>query len=104
MGSVLNRVPRRPVTVFVSAAALYLVVGVLLTSQGFFLGDALSRLQSAQSVLFSRSPTLVDIGFVFTPLTTLCALPLVALDPWIPAMTDLALAGVIVSALFSADE
>lgn len=102
MGSVLNRVPRRPVTVFGLAAALYLVVGVLLTSHGFFLGDALSRLQSAQSVLFSRSPALVDIGFVFTPLTTLCALPLVALDPWIPAMTDRALAGVIVSALFSA--
>ncbi|CAM5346061.1 hypothetical protein CVAR21S_00649 [Corynebacterium variabile] len=98
MGSIL----KRPATVFGLASLFYLCAGVLLTGRGFYLGDSLSRLQSAQSVLFSRSPALVDIGFVFTPLNTLCELPLVALDHWIPAMTDRALAAVTVSALFTA--
>lgn len=98
----MSGILKRPVTVFGLASLLYLCVGTVLTGRGFFLGDALSRLQSAQSVLFSRTPALVDIGFVFTPLNTLCSLPLVALDPWIPAMTDRAYAGVIVSALFTA--
>ncbi len=98
----MSGILKRPVTVFGLASLFYLCVGTVLTGRGYFLGDALSRLQSAQSVLFSRTPALVDIGFVFTPLNTLCSLPLVALDPWIPAMTDRAYAGVIVSALFTA--
>lgn len=102
MGSVLKKVLTRPSAVFGLASLLYLCAGILLTGRGIYLGDALSRLQSAQAVLFSRSPALVDIGFVFTPLSTLCELPLIALDRWIPAMTDRALAGVVVSALFTA--
>lgn len=98
----MTRQTKISLTVFSVAFLIYLAIGVLLAYRGIFLGDALSRLQSAQSVLFSRSPGLVDIGFVFTPLSTVSALPFVALSPWIPAMTDRALAGVIVSALFTA--
>lgn len=100
---VLPRTPAREgLSVFAAAAVLYLVAGVVLAWQGIFFGDALSRLQAAESVLFSRSPQLVNIGFVFTPLSTVSELPLVALSPWIPAMTSWALAGAIVSALFMA--
>ena len=88
--------------VFTAAAVVYLVAGTVAAFDGVFFGDALSRVQSAAAVLFSRTPALVDIGFVFTPLSTLLELPLVALTPWIPAMSDRALAGVIVSALFMA--
>lgn len=88
--------------VFTAAAVVYLVAGTVVAFDGVFFGDALSRVQSAAAVLFSRTPALVDIGFVFTPLSTLLELPLVALTPWIPAMSDRALAGVIVSALFMA--
>lgn len=84
------------------AAALYLTVGIVLSAQGIFFGDALSRLQTAESVFFSDRPALANIGFVFTPLTTLAELPLTVLSPLLPALTASALAATAVSALFMA--
>ncbi|WP_165857961.1 glycosyltransferase family 39 protein [Corynebacterium alimapuense] len=71
-------------------------------SMKFFLGDSLGRVQEAQSVLFGRDPSLSAMGFVFTPLSTLAEIPLVAATPLIPEMTRYALAAVVVSALFMA--
>ncbi|WP_067655343.1 glycosyltransferase family 39 protein [Nocardia harenae] len=88
---------------FAGAALVYLVLGWLLAVRyGYLMGDALSRVQAVQAVLFSRDPHLAAIGFVFTPLTALLELPLVALSPWLPALTRYGVAGVVVSALFMA--
>ncbi|MDG3016669.1 glycosyltransferase family 39 protein [Speluncibacter jeojiensis] len=94
----------RPVqVVYAIALVVYLVVGCVLALHFHFLmGDALSRVQSAQGALFSRDPHLAEIGFIFTPLTSLVELPLVALSPWIPDLTRYGLAGVIMSAAFMA--
>ena len=74
--------------IFLTCAAIYLAVGWYLNvEQQFLFGDALSRVQAAQSVLFSRDPHLSAIGFIFTPLTAIVQLPLIALSPWIPALT-----------------
>ncbi|MDQ1321539.1 MAG: hypothetical protein QG655_2784, partial [Actinomycetota bacterium] len=54
----------------------YLAVGYWLeVRNGFILGDALSRVSAAQSVLFSRDPHLAAIGFIFTPLTAMVQVP-----------------------------
>lgn len=91
------------VLIFLAAWLPYLIIGVYLATEvQWFFGDALSRVQSAQSVLFSRSPHLSAIGFVFTPLTAIVQLPLVALSPWWPEMTTQALSAVIMSSAFMA--
>ena len=43
------------------------------------MGDALSRVQAAESVLFSRDPHLAAIGFIFTPLTAMVQIPAILL-------------------------
>ena len=48
---------------------------------GFIIGDALSRVSAAQSVLFSRDPHLAAIGFIFTPLTAMVEIPAILLEP-----------------------
>ncbi|MGW9264416.1 ABC transporter [Gordonia terrae] len=91
------------VLIFLATWIPYLVIGVYLASEvQLFFGDALSRVQSAQSVLFSRTPHLAAIGFIFTPLTAIVQLPLTALTPWIPEMTTQALSAVIMSSAFMA--
>lgn len=81
----------------------YLLVGAYLALVvQFHFGDALSRVQSAQSVLFSRTPHLSAIGFVFSPLTTIVQLPLTALSGWWPALTTSGMSGVIMSSGFMA--
>ncbi len=100
----LTRVFLRPtVAVFAASALLYLVIGYLLAVHAeFMLGDALSRVQSAQGVLFSRDPHLASIGFIFTPMTALVEIPLTAFNPWFPDLTRYAMAGVIMSSAFMA--
>ena len=57
-------------------SSVYLAVGYWLqVRHGFIIGDALSRVFAAQSVLFSRDPHLAAIGFIFTPLTAMVQLP-----------------------------
>lgn len=88
---------------FVGSATVYLVVAYWLQVQnGFILGDSLSRVSAAQSVLFSRDPHLAAIGFIFTPLSAMVQIPPVSLSPLWPALTDRAFAGSIMSALFMA--
>ena len=89
--------------VFTACLVLYLGVGYWLqVRHGFILGDALSRVSAAQSVIFSRDPHLAAIGFIFTPLTAMVELPAILLSPIWPALSDRAFAGSIMSALFMA--
>ncbi|GAF47048.1 dolichyl-phosphate-mannose-protein mannosyltransferase [Rhodococcus wratislaviensis] len=88
---------------FWGCTALYLAVGLYLTvGHGFLMGDALSRVSAARSVLFSRDPHLAAIGFVFTPLTAVVQLPTVLLSQWWPGLTSWGVTGVVMSAPFMA--
>jgi len=83
--------------------AVYAAVGYWLQVQnGFIIGDALSRVSAAQSVLFSRDPHLAAIGFIFTPLTAMLQIPAVLLSPLWPDLTERAFAGTVMSAAFMA--
>lgn len=87
--------------IFATSSFGYAAVGYwLCVHHGFILGDTLSRVAAAQTVLFSRDPHVAAIGFVFTPLTALMELPTVALSPIWPIITDRALSGVLMSAIF----
>ncbi|MDX1884593.1 ABC transporter [Mycolicibacterium sp. 120270] len=94
---------RMKVWAYVLTFALYLAVGYWLqVRNGFILGDALSRVSAAQSVLFSRDPHLAAIGFIFTPLTAMVQIPAIGLSPWWPDLAEKAFAGSVMSALFMA--
>jgi hypothetical protein len=85
------------------AFALYLSVGWFLAYPLHLLaGDAVSRVANAYYVLFSSQPHLGAIGFVWNPLPSLLALPLVLLHPWVPDVVTKGLAGIVVSAGFGA--
>lgn len=95
--------PRTPSIVFGTALAAYLAVGLTLSVRfGYLLGDALSRTAAAQAVLLSRDPHVSAIGFIFTPLTALAQLPVVAFASWWPAITRWNISGIAVSAVFMA--
>ena len=88
---------------FTSCCALYVAVGYWLEIRhGFILGDALARVSASQSVLFSRDPHLAAIGFIFTPLTAMVQVPIIAASPLMPALSDHAFAATIMSAIFMA--
>lgn len=90
-------------TAFCVSLVVYLAVGYWLqVRHGFILGDALSRVSAAQSVLFSRDPHLAAIGFIFTPLASMVQIPAVALSPLWPDMAARAFSGTIMSAIFMA--
>lgn len=94
---------RLKVVAYVLSCAVYVTVGYWLQVQnGFIIGDALSRVSAAQSVLFSRDPHLAAIGFIFTPLTAMLQIPAVLLSPVWPDLTARAFAGSIMTAVFMA--
>ena len=77
------------VALFFAALVLYGAVGYWLqVRHGFILGDALSRVMAAQSVLFSRDPHLAAIGFIFTPLTAMVQIPFLTLSPIWPDIAE----------------
>ena len=88
---------------FSAACVGYLVVAYWLqVGNGFIIGDTLARVSSAQSVLFSRDPHLGAIGFIFTPLTAMLQIPMIALSPLFPDLSARAYSGSVVSAFFMA--
>lgn len=94
---------RLKATVFVTTSVLYASVGYWLqVRHGFILGDALSRVSAAQTVLFSRDPHLAAIGFIFTPLTAMLQIPAIAFSPLWPDMAERAFSGTLMSAAFMA--
>jgi len=91
------------ITVFFASLVLYLAVGYWLqVRHGFIIGDALSRVSAAQTVLFSRDPHLAAIGFIFTPLTAMVQIPAIAISPLWPDMAERAFSGTIMSSIFMA--
>jgi Dolichyl-phosphate-mannose-protein mannosyltransferase len=91
-----------PAAAFVALAGCYGLIGADFAAHGAIVGDALSRVVDAQSVLFGRDPHLAAIGFVFGPLPTLLELPLVALRGPLPAMVTAGGAGIVMSSCFAA--
>ena len=88
---------------FTLTFALYVAVGYWLqVRHGYIIGDALSRVQAAQSVLYSRAPHLAAIGFIFTPLTAMVEIPAMLFSPLWPDLTARGFSGSIMSALFMA--
>jgi hypothetical protein len=86
--------------VFAACAGLYLIVaGYLVLHRGAIAGDGESRVAQAWYVVASRDPHLAAIGFVWNPLPSVAAIPLVLLRGIWPALTQRAFAGCIVSAL-----
>lgn len=82
---------------------LELGVGYYLTSiYGFMSGDASSRVANAFYVLYSREPSLANIGFVWNPLPSFMEMILLVFYPLFPALASEGLAAVIVSSLFAA--
>jgi hypothetical protein len=89
--------------VYLTMLSVYLMIGYWLqVRNGFILGDALSRVQSSESVLYSRDPHLAAIGFIFTPLTAMVEIPLVMLAPDWPDLAIQGYSGTIMSAVFMA--
>jgi len=90
--------PGPSATMFAALLLTYLTTGALLAYHGVVYGDALSRVASAQRVLFSRDPHLGAIGFVWSPLPVVALLPIVPFKFAWPDLTTLGLAGSLVSA------
>ncbi len=94
---------RLAVGAYLVTFVLYAMVGYWLqVGNGYILGDALSRVMAAQSVLFSRDPHLAAIGFIFTPLTAMVQIPFVGLSPIWPDIAARAFSGTLMSAMFMA--
>jgi hypothetical protein len=84
-------------------AGLYLAAAYVLVFTGNDLAnDGVSRVATANRILFSRDPHLAAIGFVWSPLPVLVLLPLIPFKFLWPALVQQAFAGNIVSSLFMA--
>jgi hypothetical protein len=89
----------REVPIFFGTLAAYLALGWVLAGRGILQGDAYSRVEIAQRILFSNDPHLAAIGFVWGPLPEIALLPIVALKPLVPMLTTTGFATNIISAL-----
>lgn len=88
---------------FIAVFILELAFGYYLAAvYGFMSGDASSRVANAFYVLYSREPSLANIGFVWNPLPSFMHMVLLIFYPLFPSLASEGLAAVIVSALFAA--
>ena len=88
---------------FVAAFTCFLGLGCLIARlTGEIPGDAVSRVQAAQSVVAGRDPHLEALGFIWGPFPALFEVPLLWLRQWWLPMSADAIAAVIVSAAFMA--
>lgn len=87
---------------FAIATMGYLAVGAWLISRDILFYDGLSRVANGYLVLFSRDPHLAAVGFVWNPLPSFAAMPLLLFTPIWPALASVGLAGTIVSAICGA--
>ncbi|WP_188538846.1 glycosyltransferase family 39 protein [Paenibacillus segetis] len=95
---------KRPIVViFIAVLLLELAVGYYLTAiYGFMSGDASSRVANAFYVLYSREPSLANIGFIWNPLPSFMEMIILVFYPLFPGLATYGLAAVIVSSLFAA--
>src|SRR4029077_2692106 len=95
--------PNEQAIVFVVVLGFYLIVASLLVFSGNALaGDGVSRVATANRILFSRDPHLAAVGFVWSPLPNLVLLPLVTCNFLWRALVREAFAGNIISSAFMA--
>jgi hypothetical protein len=86
-----------------TAFVVYLVAGAILAiGLNFVVGDAWSRVTNAYYVLFSRDPHLAAIGFVWNPLPSIMAIPLLPLKAIFPPLTTVGFVANLYSAIFMA--
>jgi hypothetical protein len=85
-----------------SLASYLAVAAVLVFGYQLVAPETLSRVGNAYYTIYSRDPHLAAIGFVWKPLPSLLVLPLLPLKTFWPALTELGVAGIIVSAAFMA--
>jgi hypothetical protein len=83
-----------------AAALVYLLSGVLIVPRYAEFGDVLARIADGFYVLFSRDPHLAAIGFIWPPLPSLLAMPLIALKNVWPGLVQDGVALNIISAIF----
>ncbi|NEW06387.1 glycosyltransferase family 39 protein [Paenibacillus sp. SYP-B3998] len=95
---------KRPIYgIFSVVLFLELAVGYYLTAvYGFMSGDASSRVANAFYVLYSREPSLANIGFIWNPLPSFMEMIVLIFYPLFPGLASYGLAAVIVSSLFAA--
>lgn len=96
---------RFPITtvVFATAFSVYFFAAwQLAITHHAIVGDAMARVANGFYVISSRDPHLAAVGFVWNPLPSFAALPLLTLSRWFPALRTQAFAGNIVSAAFMA--
>ncbi|WP_415635168.1 hypothetical protein, partial [Propionibacterium acidifaciens] len=67
-----------------AAFVCYLAVALWLSAHDLVFPDAMSRVANGYYVLFSRDPHLAAIGFVWNPLPSLAAIPLLLATPLWP--------------------
>jgi hypothetical protein len=89
---------KRPIVViFIAVLLLELAVGYYLTAiYGFMSGDASSRVANAFYVLYSREPSLANIGFIWNPLPSFMEMIILVFYPLFPGLASYGLAAVIV--------
>ncbi len=74
----------------------------LILEHHYIFQDGISRVANGSYVLFSRTPHLAAVGFVWNPLPSVVELPLIALKyVWQPLLS-MGIAGVVMSAAFMA--
>ncbi|HEX4364306.1 MAG TPA: glycosyltransferase family 39 protein [Solirubrobacteraceae bacterium] len=102
--SALTTVTRREALAWLATlSVLYVALGCwLVLHANLIVGDALSRVASAQFVIGSRDPHLAAVGFIWPPLLSFMEIPLVELRPLWPALASRGMASVVLSALFTA--
>ncbi len=83
--------------------AAYAAIGsLLILKYNYVFQDGISRVANGSYVLFSRTPHLAAVGFVWNPLPSIIELPLIALKYlWQPLLSK-GIAGVVMSAAFMA--
>lgn len=95
---------KRPIYgIFIVVLLLEFAVGYYLTAiYGFMSGDASSRVANAFYVLYSREPSLANIGFIWNPLPSFMEMILLVFYPIFPGLATYGIAAVIISSLFAA--
>lgn len=69
--SVVRRLARGPLLLFLLVFAADFAFGVWMAFRGFRWGDAMSRAGSAMAIVYGADPKLANVGFVWPPLPTL---------------------------------
>lgn len=97
--SVVRRLTRGPLLLFLLVFAAEFAFGVWMASRGFRWGDAMSRSGSAMAIVYGADPKLANVGFVWPPLPTLLGVPSVFFYPIWPGIVPSGVSAALTTAL-----